>query len=230
MATATSPHDMHTRLAGGGEIPLVGLGTWRLNGDAAREAVGWALDAGYRHIDTATAYGNEQDVGRAIHGSGIARDGVFVTTKMPAENVGRERATLEQSLSAMAIDHVDLWLVHWPPGRTAGVTSWREFVRAREDGLTRAIGVSNYSLDQIDELTEATGVTPEINQVRWSPSLFDPRDPTRVSAQGVSRVTQSVLGAVVPEDPGSCSGYPPTRTRRRQPRWSSAGTCSTRSS
>jgi len=99
---------MHTRLAGGGEIPLVGLGTWRLNGGAARDAVGWALDAGYRHIDTATAYGNEQDVGRAIHGSGIARVGVFVTTKMPAENVGRERATLEQSLSAMALDHVDL--------------------------------------------------------------------------------------------------------------------------
>ena len=173
MATATSPHDMHTRLAGGGEIPLVGIGTWRLNGGAAREAVGWALDAGYRHIDTATAYGNEQDVGRAIHGSGIARDGVFVTTKMPAENVGRERATLEQSLSAMALDHVDLWLVHWPPGHTAGVTSWREFIRAREDRLTRAIGVSNYSLDQIDELTAATGVTPEVNQLRWGPSVFD---------------------------------------------------------
>jgi 2,5-diketo-D-gluconate reductase A len=173
MAPTTSPHDMRARLVGGGEIPLVGLGTWRLTGDAARDAVGWALDAGYRHIDTATAYGNERDVGRAIQAGSVARDDLFVTTKMPAEDVGRERATLEASLAALATDHVDLWLVHWPPGDTAGVKPWREFVRAREDGLTRAIGVSNYSLAQIDELTEATGVTPEVNQIRWSPSLFD---------------------------------------------------------
>jgi 2,5-diketo-D-gluconate reductase A len=173
VATAPSPHDMHTGLSGGTEIPLVGLGTWRLTGDAARDAVGWALDAGYRHIDTATAYGNEREVGQAIKSSGVARDDIFVTTKMPAENVARERATLEQSLAAMNLDRVDLWLIHWPPGHTAGVASWREFVRAREDGLTRAIGVSNYSLAQVDELAEATGVTPEVNQVRWSPSLFD---------------------------------------------------------
>jgi diketogulonate reductase-like aldo/keto reductase len=164
---------MRTRLAGGGEIPLVGLGTWQLRGGTARDAVGWALEAGYRHIDTATAYANESEVGGAIQGSGIARDEVFVTTKMPAENVGRERATLERSLSAMALDHVDLWLVHWPPHGSAGVEPWREFVQAREDGLTRGIGVSNYSFDQIDELTAATGVTPELNQVRWSPALFD---------------------------------------------------------
>jgi 2,5-diketo-D-gluconate reductase A len=173
MATTPSPHDMHARLSGGAEIPLVGLGTWRLTDDAARDAVGWALDAGYRHIDTATAYGNEREVGQAIHAGSVARDDVFVTTKMPAEAVGRERATLEQSLAAMNIDQLDLWLVHWPPDGSAGVSAWREFVRAREEGLTRAIGVSNYSLAQIDELTEATGVTPEINQIRWSPSLFD---------------------------------------------------------
>jgi 2,5-diketo-D-gluconate reductase A len=173
MTTATSPHDMRAQLASGGQLPLVGIGTWRLTGDEAREAIGWALEAGYRHIDTATAYGNEREVGRAIRESGVARDDVFVTTKMPAENVGTERTTLERSLAAMDIDHVDLWLVHWPPGQTAGVSSWREFIRARDDGLTRAIGVSNYSLDQIDELTASTGVTPEVNQVRWSPSLFD---------------------------------------------------------
>src|SRR3954447_1826433 len=167
MATATSPDDMRAQLSGGDQLPLVGLGTWRLVGDEAREAIGWSLEAGYRHIDTATAYGNEREVGRAIQDSGIARDELFLTTKMPAENVGTERATLEHSLTAMDVDHVDLWLVHWPPGQTAGVSSWREFVRAREDGLTRAIGVSNYSLDQIDELTAATGVTPEVNQVRW---------------------------------------------------------------
>jgi 2,5-diketo-D-gluconate reductase A len=173
MAITPSPHDMHARLAGGAEIPLVGLGTWRLTGDAVRDALGWALEAGYRHVDTATAYGNEREVGEALHASGVARAEVFVTTKLPAENVGRERATLERSLAALNIDQLDLWLVHWPPDGTAGVSAWREFVRAREDGLTRAIGVSNYSLAQIDELTDATGVTPEVNQVRWSPSLFD---------------------------------------------------------
>jgi 2,5-diketo-D-gluconate reductase A len=170
---SASPLDMHTRLSGGAEIPLVGLGTWQLRGGTATDAVGWALEAGYRHIDTATAYDNEQAVGRALQASGVARDKVFVTTKMPAENRGRERTTLDRSLSAMGVDHVDLWLIHWPPGGTSGINSWREFVRAREDGLARSIGVSNYSFDQIDELTAATDVTPEINQVRWSPSLFD---------------------------------------------------------
>jgi 2,5-diketo-D-gluconate reductase A len=200
MTTATSPHDMHTELAGGGQLPLVGLGTWRLTGDAARDAVGWALDAGYRHIDTATAYGNEHDVGRAIHDNGVARDDVFVTTKMPAEDVGSERRTLEQSLTALDTDHVDLWLVHWPPGGTAGVTSWREFVRARDDGLTRAIGVSNYSLDQTDELTEATGVTPEVNQVRWGPSLFDRATLDGHRERGVA-LNVAVAGLVLTEAP-----------------------------
>jgi len=173
MDTATSPHDLHARLSGGGEIPLVGLGTWQLRGAAAVQAVGWALEAGYRHIDTATAYHNETEVGRALQASGVARDDVFITTKMPPEQVGRERATLERSLSAMGLDHVDLWLVHWPPSGDAGIRPWREFVRAREDGLATAIGVSNYSLAQIDELTAATRVTPEVNQVRWSPSRFN---------------------------------------------------------
>jgi 2,5-diketo-D-gluconate reductase A len=173
MAT-TSPHDIRTKLAGGTEIPLVGFGTWQLEGDSARESVSWALDAGYRHIDTATGYGNEKQVGRAIAESDVSRDDLFVTTKMPPENVGRERATLEQSLADLATDRVDLWLIHWPPNDSAGVSSWREFVRAREEGLARAIGVSNYATDQLDELTETTGVTPEVNQIRWSPSIFDP--------------------------------------------------------
>ncbi len=159
-------------LAGGVRMPLLGLGTWQLRGSAARDAVTWALECGYRHVDTATIYRNEKDVGRAVRDSGVGRDAVFVTTKMPPDEVGRERATLERSLAALGVDQVDLWLVHWPPGG-AGVGSWEEFVRAREDGLTRAIGVSNYSLGQVDELTAATGVTPAVNQVRWSPFRHD---------------------------------------------------------
>ncbi|MDX6253995.1 MAG: 2,5-diketo-D-gluconate reductase [Frankiales bacterium] len=159
-------------LNSGGSIPLVGFGTWRLSGASARESTAAALAAGYRHIDTATGYGNEAEVGAALRDSGVARNEVFVTTKLPPDHGGRERRTLEESLSALGVDQVDLWLIHWPPGG-AGVPMWRELVRAQQDGLAAAIGVSNYSLEQIDELTEATGVTPAVNQIKWGPFLHD---------------------------------------------------------
>jgi 2,5-diketo-D-gluconate reductase A len=161
-------------LAGGGAIPLLGFGTWRLHGDAAREATAAALEVGYRHIDTATMYANEGEVGAALRESGVPRTEVFITTKLPPERAGKERATLEDSLSALGVDQVDLWLIHWPPGGP-GVSVWREFIRAREDGLTTAIGVSNYSLEQLDALTAATGVTPAINQIKWGPFLYHDR-------------------------------------------------------
>jgi diketogulonate reductase-like aldo/keto reductase len=131
------------------------------------------LEAGYRHLDTAAMYGNETEVGQAVRDSDVPREDIFITTKMQADRGGRERATLEASLTALGTDHVDLWLVHWPPSSSALVDVWREFVRARDDGLALAIGVSNYSLDQIDRLTKGTGVTPEVNQVKWSPFLFE---------------------------------------------------------
>ncbi len=96
-----------------------------------------------------------------------------MTTKMPPDQVGRERLTLEQSLTALGIDYVDLWLIHWPPGGYPGVASWHEFIRAREDGLVRAIGVSNYSIELIDALHEATGVYPAVNQLQWGPGDYD---------------------------------------------------------
>jgi diketogulonate reductase-like aldo/keto reductase len=160
-------------LSGAGRLPLLGLGTWRLAGESAAEAVGWALDAGYRHIDTATGYANEPEVGKAVRASGIPLDDVFITTKLPPDHVGRERRILAESLAALGTDYVDLWLIHWPPGGRPGVSSWEQFISAREEGLARSIGVSNYSLDQIDTLTKATGVAPAVNQIRWSPLLYD---------------------------------------------------------
>jgi 2,5-diketo-D-gluconate reductase A len=154
-----------------GAMPLLGFGTWRLSGPAAQRATADALEAGYRHIDTATMYGNEAEVGAALRESGVPRTEVL-TTKLPAERVGMERSTLTASLAALGVDQVDLWLIHWPPGG-AGLSTWREFVKAQEEGLVRDIGVSNYSLDQIDELVEATGVTPAVNQVKWGPHLHD---------------------------------------------------------
>ena len=156
-----------------GRMPLLGFGTWQIKGSHARDSVGWALDAGYRHLDTATIYGNEKEVGAGLAGSGVPRDDVFVTTKCPPSNAGKELATLRTSLDLLDTDRVDLWLIHWPGGDAADVAIWRAFCEAREQGLARDIGVSNYSLAQLDELTRETGVTPAVNQVEWSPLLFD---------------------------------------------------------
>jgi 2,5-diketo-D-gluconate reductase A len=160
-------------LGNGIAMPMIGFGTWQLQGPLAYEATRHALQVGYRHIDTATIYRNEEQVGRAIADSGVDRADVFVTTKLPPGNTGRVRATMAESLKALGTDYVDLWLVHWPPRGRNLVPLWRDFLAVRDDGLTRAVGVSNYSLDQMDDLTEATGERPAVNQIPWSPSRYD---------------------------------------------------------
>jgi 2,5-diketo-D-gluconate reductase A len=160
-------------IAPGVKMPLLGLGTWQAEGGEAYDAVRRALDVGYRHVDTATMYGNEREVGRAIAESGVPRDEVFVTTKLPPSHSGRERQTLEESLSALGIEQLDLWLIHWPPGGGASPGTWRRFLELQSEGLVRAVGVSNYSLEQIDELERATGQLPAVNQIEWCPALYD---------------------------------------------------------
>lgn len=161
-------------LPGEVRMPLLGFGTWQITGPDAAKAVLAALDAGYRHVDTATMYGNEEEVGRAVAESGLRREDVFITTKLPPERVGRERETIEQSLRALGVDFVDLWLVHWPPSSPGdSIPVWREMLAARDEGLVRAVGVSNYSTAQIDELIQATEENPAVNQIRWSPFLYD---------------------------------------------------------
>jgi 2,5-diketo-D-gluconate reductase A len=155
-------------------MPLLGFGTWQAHGREAYEAVRYALEVGYRHIDTATMYRNEAQVGEAVRDSGIPREEVFVTTKLPAERTGEERRTLKESLRLLGMDYVDLWLVHWPPHGRARPETWREFLALRNEGLARAVGVSNYSARQIDELVSATGEAPTVNQIPWGPSLYDP--------------------------------------------------------
>lgn len=162
-----------TVLTSGVELPMVGLGTWRLHGAGAYDAVRNALDAGYRHIDTATIYRNEAEVGRAVRDSGVPREDVFITTKMWPDDAGRAHAALNSSLRELGLNHVDLWLIHWPPDGTARPDTWEEFIAARTAGKTREIGVSNHDVTQIDELTARTGVTPSVNQVPWSPSDHD---------------------------------------------------------
>ncbi|ACQ81102.1 aldo/keto reductase [Beutenbergia cavernae DSM 12333] len=157
----------------GVDIPLLGLGTWQATGTDGYDSVRAALDLGYRHVDTARAYGNEDQVGRAVADSGIDRSEVFVTTKLPPEEAGDAPRIIDESLERLGFDYVDLWLVHWPPNKQARPDVWADVVAAQEAGKARAIGVSNYSPAQIDELTAATGVTPSINQIPWSPSDFD---------------------------------------------------------
>ncbi len=161
-------------LGDGVAMPMVGFGTWRLRGNSAYESARYALEAGYRHLDTATMYRNETEVGRAIRDSGVDRREVFITTKLPPGNAGRERATIEASLRDLGTDHVDLWLIHWPPGRGASPRVWEQFIRIRDAGLTRAIGVSNYSPAEIDELVRTSGQRPAVNQIPWSIPQYDP--------------------------------------------------------
>src|ERR1700729_2972049 len=161
-------------LDGGATMPMVVFGTWQLGGRRAYESVRYALEVGYRHLDTATMYRNEDEVGQALRDSGLDRAEVFVTTKLQPGNAGRARATIAESLRALGTDYVDLWLVHWPPRRQASPRLWREFLAIRDEGLCRAVGVSNYSVAEIDELIEATGERPAVNQIAWSLPQYDP--------------------------------------------------------
>jgi diketogulonate reductase-like aldo/keto reductase len=160
-------------LASGTRMPLLGLGTWQARGRDAADAVRRALELGYRHVDTATVYGNEQQVGRAIAASGVPRKEIFVTTKLPPSRAGRERATLEESLDTLRLAYVDLWLIHWPPAGGARPDVWQRLLELQADGLAREVGVSNYGVRQLDELERATGRLPTVNQIEWSPALFD---------------------------------------------------------
>ena len=170
--TPEIPIDAAT-LPQGGLMPLLGFGTWQLKGDDAVTATAAALEVGYRHLDTATIYGNEGEVGRALADSRVDRDDVFVTTKVNPRLAGKERETIEGSLSLLRTDRVDLWLIHWPGDDGQNVSMWKALIDAQRAGLAREIGVSNFSLEMIDELVEATGVSPAVNQIEWSPLLFE---------------------------------------------------------
>jgi diketogulonate reductase-like aldo/keto reductase len=157
-------------LVDGNEIPLLGFGVWQVpDGRECEDAVRWALEAGYRHIDTAQAYGNEASVGRALRASGVPREEVFVTTKFYP---GRKDAEKEarRSVERLGLDFVDLYIIHWPQG---GPTwAWDGMQRAQASGLARSIGVSNFSVAELDELLGVADTPPAVNQVQFSPFEF----------------------------------------------------------
>jgi len=154
------------------EIPQLGFGVFQVPAPETYEAVTRALDAGYRHIDTAAAYGNEGPVGQAIRASGIDREEIFVTTKCFNDDHGFERAkaAFKHSLERLELQHVDLYLIHWPvPAHDLYVETWKAFVELQSEGFVRAIGVSNFQPEHLERIIAETGVTPAINQVELHP-------------------------------------------------------------
>ncbi len=179
-------------LADGNELPLLGLGVWQTsNGPECVNAVRWALELGYRHIDTAQAYGNEESVGRALRESRVPREDVFVTTKFyPARK--DPVAMAERSLKRLGIDHVDLYLIHWPRG---GPTwAWPGMERARELGYARSIGVSNFGVGDLDQVLAAGTVAPVVDQVQFSPFEYRRRLLEGCRSKGIALESYSSLG------------------------------------
>ncbi|MGW4871947.1 aldo/keto reductase [Streptomyces chartreusis] len=182
---------LHT-LNDGTTIPAIGLGTWPMDDAQAEQAVADALDLGYRLVDTATNYRNETGVGRGIAASGVPREEVVVTTKLPGRHHGYEEtlASFEESRRRLDLAYVDLYLIHWPlPRVDKYVDSWRAMIKLRESGLVRSIGVSNFTPEHIERLERETGVLPSVNQIELHP-LF-PQDELRAFHEGKGIVTES---------------------------------------
>ncbi|MCG8923404.1 aldo/keto reductase [Lentzea sp. CC55] len=155
-------------------MPQLGFGVWQVPDAEATPAVAEALEAGYRSIDTAAAYGNEAGTGQAIAESGLARDDVFVTTKLwnSAQGYDSTLRAFDDSMRKLGLDVLDLYLIHWPaPARDLYVDTWKAFVELREQGRIRAIGVSNFQPEHLRRLIDETGVTPAVNQIELHPYL-----------------------------------------------------------
>jgi 2,5-diketo-D-gluconate reductase A len=193
-------------LLDGARIPVVGLGTYSLNGDAGAAAVAAAIGAGYRLLDTAQGYGNEDAVGEGMRRSGVDRSELVLTTKLPNGDHGYDEtlASFDRSVAALGMDTVDLYLIHWPePDRDRYVDSWRAMIRLRDEGRIRSIGVSNFSAEQIERLRRETGELPSVNQVELRVGL-DQADLRRFhDANGIVTESYSPLkhGSALAKDP-----------------------------
>jgi len=162
------------RLNDGSDVPQFGFGVFQIPADQTVTAVRTALDAGYRHIDTAQMYGNEAEVGRAIAESGVPREEIFVTTKLDNNRHGYDAAlgALDESLRRLRFDHVDLFLIHWPrPQEGRYVETWTALEKLKADGKATSIGVSNFTVEHLDRLAERTGTVPAVNQIELHPQF-----------------------------------------------------------
>jgi 2,5-diketo-D-gluconate reductase A len=188
----STPNENVRRLADGNEMPMLGLGVWQVrNGPKCVNAVRWALELGYRHIDTAQAYGNEESVGQGLRESGVPREEVFITTKFyPART--DPAAEAKRSLRRLGVDRLDLYIIHWPQG---GPTwAWPGMERAHELGYARSIGVSNFGVRELEQVSAAARIAPVVNQVQFSPFAFRRELLERCQRQGVALEAYSPLG------------------------------------
>jgi diketogulonate reductase-like aldo/keto reductase len=192
MRGAVAGNPRETTLADGAQIPLLGLGVWQIaDGRECVDAVRWALELGYRHIDTAQAYGNEESVGQGLRESGVARDQVFITTKFNPTRTDPV-AEAEHSLERLGLEHVDLYIVHSPRG---GPTwAWPGMERARELGYARSIGVSNFNVAELREVRATASVAPVVDQVQFSPYEYRKGLLDACRADGIVLEAYSPLG------------------------------------
>jgi diketogulonate reductase-like aldo/keto reductase len=185
-------------LNNGIEIPVLGLGTLHARGESVQNAIIWALEAGYRHIDTAKAYRNERDVGIGVKRSGLPRNEVFITTKLWNDDHGYDNtlAAIDQSLKNLGVDFVDLYLVHWPmSGRR--VETWKAMETILAEGKARAIGVSNFTIRHIEELLAETEVVPAVNQIEFTPYLYQKELQEYCEGKGIKIEAWSPLTSTV---------------------------------
>lgn len=174
MSTHEGPDVPRIALRHGHSIPPIGLGTWPMRGQECETAVRDALQAGYRLIDTAYAYRNEDAVGRAVNGSGIPREELFISSKFNKEShsVDGVQRAYDESLRSLGLDYLDLFLCHWPvPAQDKYPEAWKGLVRLLEQGRVKAIGVSNFKAAHLSRIIDATGVIPDVNQIQLSPDI-----------------------------------------------------------
>ena len=185
------------RLNDGNAMPQLGYGVWRVTNEEAASTVGEAIKAGYRSIDTASIYGNEEGVGEAIAAAPVSRDELFITTKVWNDRHGYDETlrAFDESLARLKLDNVDLYLIHWPvAGSEAYRDTWRALIKLKGEGRAKSIGVSNFKIEHLKHLEEATGVVPVLNQIELHPRFQQKELRAFHKANGIATESWSPLG------------------------------------